>query len=119
MKKKFTRQKQLFSERPDYKSIGYAREITNKQISISEQVEELKNAGCDVVFHERVNSSQKERPQFDEALGKLEEGDDIISRSGNLYFLIEFLQSRIIITTFEKLNSIPSWEFAERKQIVL
>merc|ERR1712224_1149816 len=51
---------------------------TNKQISISAQIEELKKAGCVVVFQETVSSADKERPQFDAALGTLKEGDEIV-----------------------------------------
>jgi len=75
---KFQREKPLFSERPEYKSIGYARQSSLKQISISAQVDELKKAGCVVVFSETVSSANKERPQFDDALGTLEEGDEIV-----------------------------------------
>ena len=78
MKKKFSRQKPLFRDRPEYKSIGYARQSTNKQISIGAQVEELKNAGCVVVFQETVSSGNKYRPQFEAALGTLQEGDEIV-----------------------------------------
>lgn len=78
MKRKFSRQTSLFSEKPQYKSIGYARQSTNKQISIDAQIEELKNAGCVVVFQETGSSASKERPQFDKALGTLEEGDEIV-----------------------------------------
>ena len=75
-KNKFQREKPLFRDRPDYRSIGYARQPTNKQISISAQVEELKEAGCVVVFHESVSSADKARPQFEAALGTLEKGDE-------------------------------------------
>ena len=75
---KFQRKKPLFRDRPEYKCIGYARQSTNKQISIGAQVEELKKAGCVVVFQETVSSADKERPQFEAALGTLEEGDEIV-----------------------------------------
>jgi len=75
---KFQREKPLFREKPKYKSIGYARQSMNKQISISAQVEELKEAGCLVVFQETVSSANKERPQFESALEMLEEGDEIV-----------------------------------------
>ena len=55
MEKKFIREKPLFRDRPEYKCIGYARQSTNKQISIGPQVEELKKAGCVVVFQETEN----------------------------------------------------------------
>ena len=74
---KFIRQKPLFRDRPKYKCIGYARQSTNKQISIGAQVEELKKAGCLVVFQEKVSSANKERPQFEAALEMLEQGDEL------------------------------------------
>ena len=75
---KFQREKPLFRDKPEYKCIGYARQSTNKQISIGAQVEELKKAGCVVVFQETVSSADKARPQFEAALGTLEEGDEIV-----------------------------------------
>ena len=78
MKTKFIRQTPLFSDRPKYKSIGYARQSNDKQISIAAQVEELKNAGCVDVFQEKVTISNKVRPQFDSALRILKEGDEIV-----------------------------------------
>ena len=75
---KFQREKPLFRDRPEYKSIGYARQSTNKQISIGAQVEALKSDGCVVVFQETTSSASKERPQFDAALATLEEGDEIV-----------------------------------------
>ena len=74
---KFQREKPLFRDRPSYKSIGYARQITTKQISIEAQVEALKDAGCLLVVEETVSSSSKKRPQFEAALGMLEEGDEL------------------------------------------
>ena len=56
---KFQREKPLFRDRPEYKCIGYARQSTNKQISIGAQHEELKKAGCVVVFQETVSSADK------------------------------------------------------------
>ena len=78
MKHKFSRQTPLFSKRPQYKSIGYARQSTNKPISIGIQIDELKKAGCVVIFQETVNSAKKHRPQFDKALSTLREGDEIV-----------------------------------------
>ena len=78
MTKKFSRKRPLFKDRPAYKSIGYARQSISKQVSIGAQVEELKKAGCHEVLQETVSSTQKERPQFETALGMLEEGDEIV-----------------------------------------
>ena len=75
---KFQREKPLFRDRPEYKSIGYARQGTNKQISIGAQIEELKKAGCLIVFQETVSSANKERPQFEAALEMLKKGDEIV-----------------------------------------
>ena len=63
---KFQRKKPLFRDKPEYKCIGYARQSTNKQISIGAQVEDLKKAGCVVVFQETVSSADKE--VFQEAM---------------------------------------------------
>ena len=62
------KEKPLFGYRLEYKSIGYASQITNKQISIDAQVEELQKAGCLVVFQETVSSANKDRHQFEAAL---------------------------------------------------
>ena len=78
MKKKFIREKPLFRDRPSYKSIGYARQSSNKGISIGGQVEALRNAGCVVVLQETISGAKKERPQFEAALAMLEEGDEIV-----------------------------------------
>jgi len=75
---KFKREKPLFRGRYKYKCIGYARQSANNQISIGAQFEELKKAGCVVVFQETVSSADKSRPQFEAALGTLEEGDEIV-----------------------------------------
>lgn len=77
MRTKFERKRLLFSERPSYKSIGYARQVSQEQNSIASQIEELKNSGCVVVFEETVKSSSKSRPKLNEALGTLQEGDEI------------------------------------------
>ena len=56
--------------------IGYARVSTASQ-STDAQVEELKQAGCDRIFHEKVSSRtpEEKRIQLQAALATLEEGD--------------------------------------------
>ncbi len=56
--------------------IGYARVSTATQ-STDAQVEELKQAGCDRIFHEKVSSRtpEEKRIQLQAALATLEEGD--------------------------------------------
>ena len=77
MRRKFERKGLLFSERPSYKSIGYARKGSQEQISIDAQIEELKKSGCVFIYEETVNSSSKNRPKLKDALGTLQEGDEI------------------------------------------
>ena len=78
MKSKFNRSTKLFSEKPQYKSIGYIRQSSNTKISISAQVEELKNAGCFAVLQEAVGTNRKENPQLKRASEILKEGDEIV-----------------------------------------
>ncbi len=78
MNSKFHRKTHLFTAKPQYKSIGYARESTNTQKPIGAQIEELTNAGCSIVFQETINSSNKKRPQFNAALEALKRGDEIV-----------------------------------------
>ncbi len=81
MKSKFSRQAPLFSERSRYKSIGYARQSTNQKNSIDAQINELKKAGCVVVFQETINNSDKARPQFEKAVETLDKEDEIVFTS--------------------------------------
>ena len=61
------------------RTIGYARVSTTAQ-STDAQVAELKAAGCDRVFHEKVSSRtpETERAQLQAALAVLEEGDELV-----------------------------------------
>ena len=58
------------------RTIGYARVSTTGQTT-APQVEELKAAGCDRIFHEKVSSRtpEEKRIQLQAALATLEEGD--------------------------------------------
>ena len=59
--------------------IGYARVSTFKQDE-SAQVKALKDAGCDVVFHEKVSTRtpEKERAQLQAMLTEVSEGDVLV-----------------------------------------
>ena len=59
--------------------IGYAR-VSTAQQDESGQVEALKNAGCVLVFHERVSTRTKEsdRPQLQACLAELSKGDTLV-----------------------------------------
>ncbi len=76
---KFKRKKPLFSEKPKYKSIGYARVSTSGQTAEGEVVD-LKKEGCCVVFEETISTrvKEKERPQLMSALSALDEGDQLV-----------------------------------------
>ena len=59
--------------------IGYARVSTSVQTT-EPQVEELKAAGCQRIFHEKVSTRTPEenRIQLQSALAVLEEGDELV-----------------------------------------
>lgn len=57
--------------------IGYARVSTQAQ-DLSEQIEILKNEGCEVVYSEKYTGTKKERPQFQAMLQQLKEGDTLV-----------------------------------------
>ena len=78
MGNKFNRRKILFRSRQRYKSIGYARQSANKEISVGYQVEKFENAGCIAVFQDVYSNSNKERPKLDAALSILRTGDKIV-----------------------------------------
>ncbi len=76
---KFQRKEPLFSEKPQYKSIGYARASTSGQTKEG-QVADLKKEGCCVVFEESISTrvKDKECPQLMAALAALDEGHELI-----------------------------------------
>ena len=59
--------------------IGYARVSTASQTT-APQVEELKAAGCDRIFHEKVSSRtpEEKRVQLQACLAVLENGDELV-----------------------------------------
>ena len=68
-----------FMDKPNYKSIGYARVSTSGQTT-DLQVADLKKEGCCVVFQETISTrvKEKERPQLMAALTALDEGDELV-----------------------------------------
>ena len=64
------------------RTIGYARVSTSHQ-DVESQVAALKEAGCDPVFSEVVSTRKKEkdRPQLQQALNCLIEGDELVCHS--------------------------------------
>jgi DNA invertase Pin-like site-specific DNA recombinase len=61
------------------RTIGYARVSTTSQTT-APQVEELKQAGCDRIFHEKVSSRtpEEKRIQLQACLAVLEDGDELV-----------------------------------------
>ena len=60
--------------------IGYARVSTQDQkYSLEDQVAELKAAGCERVYQEEVSSVDSQRPELENALDYIREGDILCS----------------------------------------
>ncbi len=57
--------------------IGYARVSTEEQ-SLDLQIDALKQAGCEKVFHETASGARTERVQLKEAMEHLREGDTFV-----------------------------------------
>jgi DNA invertase Pin-like site-specific DNA recombinase len=81
--------------------IGYARVSTQDQ-NLDRQTDQLKEAGCDKIYKEKVTGTKKERPELDKMLGELRTGDTILiteltrlSRSTkDLFKLVEQIESK-------------------------
>ena len=56
---------------------GYARVSTDAQ-DLSNQLAELKAAGCDTIFREKITGTHAERPQLKKLMAKLATGDVVI-----------------------------------------
>ncbi|MCA9974128.1 MAG: recombinase family protein [Anaerolineales bacterium] len=57
--------------------IGYARVSTIEQ-NITLQIDELKKAGCEKIFRDKVSGAKAERPGLHDALEFLREGDSLV-----------------------------------------
>lgn len=81
--------------------IGYARVSTQDQ-NLDRQTDQLKEAGCNKIYQEKITGTKKERPELDKMLGDIRKGDAIIvteltrlSRSTkDLFKLVEQLESK-------------------------
>ena len=58
-------------------TIGYARVSTEDQ-SLQSQLDELRDAGCDQVFHDVASGARAERTGLAQALEELEAGDTLL-----------------------------------------
>lgn len=57
--------------------IGYARVSTIDQ-SLDSQLDKLKEAGCEIIYQEKISGIKKERPELYKLLDYVREGDTII-----------------------------------------
>lgn len=56
---------------------GYAR-VSTKEQNLTRQITALKEAGCEVIFREKITGTKKDRPELNQLMEQLEEGDQVI-----------------------------------------
>ncbi|MCW6094561.1 recombinase family protein [Clostridium sporogenes] len=59
------------------RKLGYARVSTLDQ-NLDRQVVALQEAGCDIVYQEKITGTKKDRPELHRLLAELQEGDTVI-----------------------------------------
>ena len=75
----FKRKVSLLSEKTKKKkSIGYARAIDNEIFYLEEQVQLLKDEGCNLIFSELLSLDAEIKPEFQKALKALSKGDELV-----------------------------------------
>ena len=75
----FKRKRSLLSDKnKKKKSIGYARAIDNESFYLEEQIQYLKNEGCNLIFSELLSFDAEIRPEFQKALKALSKGDELV-----------------------------------------
>jgi len=76
---KFKRKRILLSEKnKNSKAIGYARATHNEFEYLEEQIKNLKEEGCSVVFSEFISLDEGIKPQLNKAINCLSQGDELI-----------------------------------------
>ena len=76
---KFKRKRSLLSDKKKKKkSIGYARAIDNESFYLEEQIQYLKDEGCNLIFSELLSLDAEIRPEFKKALKALSKGDELV-----------------------------------------
>ena len=76
---KFKRKRILLSEKnKSSKAIGYARATHNEFKNLEEQIKNLKEEGCSLVFSEFISLDAEVKPQLDKAINYLTEGDQLV-----------------------------------------
>ena len=75
----FKRKVSLLSEKTKKKkSIGYARAIDNEIFYLEEQIQFLKDEGCNIIFSELLSLDAEIKPEFQKALKALSKGDELV-----------------------------------------
>ena len=75
----FKRKRSLLSEKKKKKkSIGYARAIDNESFYLEEQIQNLKDEGCNLIFSELLSLDIEIKPEFKKALKTLSKGDELV-----------------------------------------
>ena len=76
---KFKRKRLLLSEKyKNSKAIGYARATHNENEYLEEQINVLKEVGCNIVFSEFISLEEEIKPQLNKAINCLSKGDQLI-----------------------------------------
>ncbi|ABV51396.1 Site-specific recombinase [Prochlorococcus marinus str. MIT 9215] len=74
----FKRKKNLLTENKKKKSIGYARATDNESFYLEEQIQFLKDEGCNLIFSELLSIDSEKKPEFHKALKALTKGDELV-----------------------------------------
>ena len=75
----FKRKRFLLSEKnKQCKSIGYARSINSEFNYLKEQIKNLQDEGCSVIFSEMISLDEEIKPELKKALNYLSRGDQLI-----------------------------------------
>ena len=78
---KFKRKRILLSEKnKNSEAIGYARATNNEYEYLEEQIKILKGEGCSLVFSEFISLDEEIKPQLNQAINCLSEGDQLINK---------------------------------------
>jgi len=76
---KFKRKRLLLSDKnKSSKAIGYARATQNEFENLEEQIKNLKEEGCSLVFSEFIGLDTEVKPQLNKAINYLTKGDQLI-----------------------------------------
>ena len=76
---KFKRKRILLSEKnKNSKAIGYARAAHNEFKNLEEQIKNLEEEGCSLVFSEFISLDAEVKPQLNKAINYLTKGDQLI-----------------------------------------